>query len=132
MPPTPGDMTPVLSEPEGRRKSMISSRRLSVAGKRMSRFVEIGSAFGGKGKGKGEEIEEETRGWDGVDEETDGEEGLTLGKGKERQRFGVKKGLVSILDLTDKKGDEGTAREKKRGKGKRWWKVWPHGRQGGK
>lgn len=109
---------------------MVSSRRLSIAGRRMSRFVEMGSMFGGKEK-SGEMVQEGLD-WDGMDEETGFEEGLTLGKGRERLRLGVRKGLVSILDLTDKKGDERDSVEKKKGKGNRWWKVWPHGRRGGK
>jgi len=130
VPPTPGNMTPMLLEPEARRKSMVSLSRFSVARKRMSRFVEIGSVFGGKEKGG--EVEEKALDWDVVDGETGCEEGLTSGKGKERLRLGVRKGLVSILDLADKKGEDREAGEKKRGKGNRWWKVWPHGRRGGK
>ncbi len=126
---TPGDMTPMFLEPDGRCKSMVSTRRLSVAGKRMSRFVEIGSVFGRKGKSG--DREEEELDWDGVDEETGCEEGMTSGKGRERLRLGVRKGLVSMLDLTDKKGEERDAGEKKR-KGNRWWKVWPNGRRSGK
>jgi hypothetical protein len=123
MPPTPVDMTPMWLESEEKRKDTVSSRRLS-------RFVEIGSVF--RGKGNGEDMEEEALDWDEVYGETGCEERLTSGKGRERLRLGVRKGLVSILDLTDKMGGHRDAGEKKRGKEHRWWKVWPHGRRAGK
>ena len=128
VPVIPGDMSPMLLEPERRRKSMVSSNRLSITGRRVSRFVEVGSVFGDKGKKE----EDEGLDWDGSDEETVREEGLVSGKGRERLRLGIRKGLVSILDLADKKGEERDVGEKKRGKGNRWWKVWPHGRRGNK